>query len=278
MIAIVDIVLAAAIGVALATLFEGRWGPLLVAPPLLGVLHAVLILLPDEVLESDKAAAFLHILAQLDDPWLLVAVIVASASGSVFTAMMLAQSRESKTPAFWLPDMDQPKTVSRRQVSALVERVERAAPGRARRLVEEGYGAGEEQPVFDAAVGARVGPSALAEPRQKALDVAPEANKRRAARRRVLLAGRLSAEGGISVACVIQNLSTTGAAVRVQGSVALPRLVSLIDVTNGIGHKAQVRWRFRDMMGLRFLNSFDLSAPEGPEAQAMASQWGALKV
>lgn len=278
MIAIVDIVLAAAIGVAMATFFEGRWGPLLVAPPLLGLLHAGLILIPDGVYAAEGAPAWLQMLGQLGDPWLLVAVVVAAATGSIFTATMLGQSRESQSPAFWLPDMDRPKTVSRRQVSALVERVERAAPGRTRRLVEEGYGAGEDQPVFDAAPVHSAAPSAPAEARQRPPEVPPEANKRRAARRRVLLAGRLSSEGGISVPCVIQNLSTTGAAIRVHSSVALPRLVSLIDVSNGIGHKAQVRWRFRDMMGLRFLNSFDLSAPQGPEAEAMARQWAALKV
>jgi hypothetical protein len=76
---------------------------------------------------------------------------------------------------------------------------------------------------------------------------------------------------------VIQNLSATGASLRLQSAIALPRLVSLIDVSNGIGHKAQVRWRARASIGVRFLDSFDLNAPQGAEATALARQWAALK-
>lgn len=275
MIAIVDIIFAAGIGVAMATLFEGRWGPLLVAPPLLGLIHAVLLLIPRASLEADTAPAWLHVAAQLGDPWLIAAVIVASATGSIVAAMMLGQSRAGAEPSFWLPDMERPRSTSPRTVS-LDGRVDRAVSGKTRRLVQEGYDSGEAQPIYEApTMASRFAPAGAA--RARPAEPPAGANNRREPRRRTLLSGRLVAEGGLSVPCVIQNLSRTGAAVKLDGDLALPRLLSLIDVSNGVGHKAQVRWRFRERIGLRFLNSFDLSAPEGPEAESLARSWAALR-
>ena len=113
--------------------------------------------------------------------------------------------------------------------------------------------------------------------REKAPEIPAEANKRREPRRRTLLTGRLFTEEGVSVACVIRDLSTNGAAVKLQGAIALPRLISLIDISNGIGHQAQVRWRFRDLVGLRFLRSYDLSSPGSPEAASLAHRWASLR-
>lgn len=278
MIAIFDIFAAAVFGVAVATLFEGRWGPLLIATPLLGLLHGVLFLIPPEVIQAAAPNSPLSIVAQLADPWLLVAAVVASATGSALTAAMLLQSRRAEDKPFWLPDMDRPgpRKVGR-AAPDLMSRVEQLPKAHTRRLVEEGYSAAEPQPVFNAGPApARVAPGPA--PRAAAAEaLPPEANQRRSPRRRTVLAGRLCADGGISVPCTIRDLSATGAAVKLQADIALPRLVSLVDVSNGIGHNAQVRWRFRDSLGLRFLASFDLHNPDGPDAVALARQWSAFK-
>lgn len=279
MIAIFDIFAAAVFGVAVATLFEGRWGPLLIATPLLGLLHGVLFLIPSDVVQAAAPNTPIAIVAQLADPWLLIAAMVASATGSSLTAAMLLQSRRVDDKPFWLPDMDRPgPRRGGRAAPDLMSRVERLPKAHTRRLVEEGYARVEPEPVFAAGPAPVLRAPRVARPAPAAEAVSPEANKRRAPRRRTVLAGRLIADGGVSVPCMIQNLSTTGAAVKLKADMALPRLVSLIDVSNGIGHKAQVRWHFAGSLGLRFLASFDLSAPEGPEAAALAHQWAVLKV
>jgi hypothetical protein len=278
MIAVLDILLAAVFGVAVATLFEGRWGPILIATPLFGLVQGAFLLIPaDALVAMGLAGPWLALATQLSDYWLLIAAMVACATGSVLTAAMLGHSRQFRdTGAFWLPDMDRPAAGGHARAPDLSARVGRFAPDRTRKLVEEGYEASELQPTFQAAPAKTL----TVEPRVaagQAAPVPPEATKRREPRRRTLLAGRLCADGGVSVPCVIQNLSSTGASVRLQSELMLPRLVSLIDLTNGVGHKAQVRWRFREGIGLKFLTSYDLTAPRDEEAAHLARQWASLR-
>ena len=139
MIAIVDILAAAVFGVAVATVFEGRWGVLIAVTPLLGALHGVLFLLPMPDAQTSMTAVQ-AVTAQLADPWLAVAAMVASGTGSVVAAFMLHQSRLAQQQPFWLPDMDGPNPGRRvRRSPDLMSRVERLPKSHTRRLVEEGY-------------------------------------------------------------------------------------------------------------------------------------------
>lgn len=112
---------------------------------------------------------------------------------------------------------------------------------------------------------------------QPAPPAAEGANNRVALRRRTLLRGWLCTEEGHGVDCVIQNLSATGAAVRVEGALPAGKQLSMIDPSNGFGYTAEVRWRFGARVGLKFLAAFDLRNPQQPQAIVLARELAALK-
>ncbi len=92
---------------------------------------------------------------------------------------------------------------------------------------------------------------------------APESELRSGQRRRVLFSGRIvHSRAEMTVDCAIQDISTTGARVRLSGSDLLGDPLFLIDMRNGLAFHAQVRWRHGDRAGLAFLSYHDLSKPD----------------
>jgi hypothetical protein len=78
-------------------------------------------------------------------------------------------------------------------------------------------------------------------------------NKRRAARQRVLKAGKIAyANGSIVIDCTIRNLSETGARLQVPTSVAIPDRFEFVEAASGKRRPATVMWRKGDLMGIRF--------------------------
>jgi PilZ domain-containing protein len=75
-----------------------------------------------------------------------------------------------------------------------------------------------------------------------------------APRRRVLKAGiAASNERRLTVACTVRDVSTTGARLRVDGSVGIPDTFELIIEVDGLEADCQVVWRRGNEVGVRFV-------------------------
>ena len=73
-------------------------------------------------------------------------------------------------------------------------------------------------------------------------------------RRRVLKAGiAASNDRHLTVACTVRDVSTTGARLRVDGSVGIPDTFELIIEVDGLEADCQVVWRKGSDVGARFL-------------------------
>ncbi len=82
-------------------------------------------------------------------------------------------------------------------------------------------------------------------------------------RRRVLLAGKIVQANGISLDCMIRNLTEGGAQVRVAPGQIVANAFHLIEIRSGIAYHAAVAWRSPAGMGLKFSGRIDLNQPSG---------------
>jgi hypothetical protein len=102
-------------------------------------------------------------------------------------------------------------------------------------------------------------------------------NRRISGRVRTLLAGKLIiAQSGISLDCLIRNLSTGGARVRVNAETDLPPKVSLLLVKEGLLFETNVSWRRGDQIGLTFEGRYDLSGDVDPARRGARALWAQL--
>jgi hypothetical protein len=109
---------------------------------------------------------------------------------------------------------------------------------------------------------------------RRAPGVAPASDKRAGVRRRVLFSGRLvHSREELSTACAIQDLSTTGARVKLSGAEALGDPLYLIDMRNGLAYRAQIRWREGERVGLAFLSYHDLAKPDPALSPILRRLW-----
>jgi two-component system cell cycle response regulator len=77
---------------------------------------------------------------------------------------------------------------------------------------------------------------------------------RRAARRRVLKAAVAATnDRHLTVACIVRDVSATGARLRAEGSVAVPDTFELIIEVDGLEADCEVVWRKGGEAGVRFL-------------------------
>jgi len=84
-------------------------------------------------------------------------------------------------------------------------------------------------------------------------------DKRGAPRQRTYLGGRVVQDDGISFACVIRNVSVSGAMVEVPPLTTLSDDWILIDMKNALAHRVRVSWRQDDRVGVQFERSYDLT-------------------
>ncbi len=98
---------------------------------------------------------------------------------------------------------------------------------------------------------------------------------RTASRRRVLLSGRLVyGEDSLTIDCAIRDLSESGARVKLNGPVALPSRLHLIEVKTGQAFECEVAWRRMPEIGLRFLAEHDLAnAGDARELKMLKRVW-----
>jgi|SRR5215217_334736 len=83
--------------------------------------------------------------------------------------------------------------------------------------------------------------------------------RRRAERKRSLLAGKLSnADSSLTVDCTIRDLSDTGALVELVSPELLPKALRLLVIKEGVVRDAEVVWRRGNRMGLSLGERHDL--------------------
>jgi hypothetical protein len=101
--------------------------------------------------------------------------------------------------------------------------------------------------------------------------------RRASVRARSLLTGKIIVDdGAVSHDCVIRNLSTRGARVRIAGAVNLPASVGLLVVREGLLFDARIAWRRGEEIGLAFTAKHDLRTDVDPAHRGARALWTAL--
>jgi len=98
--------------------------------------------------------------------------------------------------------------------------------------------------------------------------------RRGAARKRALLAGKLSNEdSSVTVDCTIRDLSDTGALVELSAPEMLPKTLRLLQIKDGIVWDVQVAWRRGNRMGLTLGDRHDLRGAIEPQLRVLRAIW-----
>jgi hypothetical protein len=94
----------------------------------------------------------------------------------------------------------------------------------------------------------------------------PLVERRPKPRKRVVFGGHVSySDGAYHFGCTIRDLSETGARISLKPGQPMPSSVHLIDTRNRVVHESKVVWNNGREAGLRFLNSFAISAISDPK-------------
>lgn len=84
-----------------------------------------------------------------------------------------------------------------------------------------------------------------------------------APRRRILKAGVVAYnDRHTTLACMVRDISTTGARIRVDGSVSAPDTFELLIALDGLEASCEVVWRNGNELGARFLSAPRVVAPK----------------
>lgn len=84
-----------------------------------------------------------------------------------------------------------------------------------------------------------------------------------APRRRLLKSGTIAYnDRHVTIACVLRDMSSTGARLRVEGSIAAPDTFELLVPLEGLEAHCQVVWRAAQECGVRFLSAPRMVAPK----------------
>jgi hypothetical protein len=101
--------------------------------------------------------------------------------------------------------------------------------------------------------------------------------RRNVHRARALLSGKIIiGDGRMTADCIIHNLSTSGAHVRLSRNVELPRAVGLLLVKEATLFDATVIWRGGDKTGLMFHARHDLLHDRDPSRRGARALWAEL--
>lgn len=105
-------------------------------------------------------------------------------------------------------------------------------------------------------------------------DNIPQPDRRRAARRRVLLRGKLThLDRRESSDCTIRDLSGTGATIALAAPQLLPVDPVLILVRDGVAHEAKTVWNRGGRAGLRFLRTYHLGRNTPARLDGVRKLW-----
>jgi hypothetical protein len=100
-------------------------------------------------------------------------------------------------------------------------------------------------------------------------------DKREKPRRRTYLGGRVVQDDGISIACVIRNVSASGAMIEVPPLTTVPDEWTLLDMKHALAHRVVVRWRKDTRLGVRFARSWDLQGDIPSNLYHLQRLWAA---
>src|ERR1700748_1175741 len=96
-------------------------------------------------------------------------------------------------------------------------------------------------------------------------DLPPLAERRPGPRQRVLLGGIFAGDGGRFVlSCKIRDITASGARISIARHQRLPGSFFLINVRERVAHRAFLRWRRNDEMGLLFGGTVELAGAVDP--------------
>jgi hypothetical protein len=112
------------------------------------------------------------------------------------------------------------------------------------------------------------------EPKAGDTPAGQRADRRSDHRARALLKGKIIlAGGGMSADCVIRDLSSDGARVRVDSGVPLAGGLGLLVIRDGVMFDAVLAWRKGDQAGLAFSGRHDIRAAGDPELAHVHALW-----
>jgi hypothetical protein len=111
----------------------------------------------------------------------------------------------------------------------------------------------------------------LSAPERRVRRTLLSADARRARRNRMILPGKLCSKTSTKVVdCLIGDMSTSGARVRVKAGTATFDNLYLVHLREWIAYEAQVVWRRADgNLGLQFKRSYDLEGAIKPELRVL---------
>lgn len=105
------------------------------------------------------------------------------------------------------------------------------------------------------------------------IPVADTGDQRDNRRARCLLSGFAVWDGGhVSVPCLVQDLSTGGARLKIPDTTPVPNRFAFLEATSGRAHAAQVVWRRHPQVGIKFAAPIDLSR-EDETARTLRRLW-----
>jgi hypothetical protein len=91
------------------------------------------------------------------------------------------------------------------------------------------------------------------------------------------LAGKIVTAQGLNVLdCIIRDLSSGGARVRISAATPLPPAVSLLVIREGLLFEANVAWRRGEETGLVFVGQCDLRGDVDPAHRGVRAMWSQL--
>lgn len=273
------IAVAGGVGSLVGAFFGVRLIALLWSTPLICLLYGALVLVAPFVSANPEAPEWARLaVAQLSDLALLIPVLVAGAAGTIISSSLTRQVQQSQSQAL----VDRHDGAGQRLLRPAPRKASAALKARTEDLTRTRPPRSPPPlaplPVYQVDYDAPAMPDPPSVPEEpvapRPVARAPQDNRRRQGRRRSLLAGELLFDDGACLGCTIQDLSVGGARVRVSTAWPEGRLLTVLDLTNGLLHEAHVRWRAGPVAGVRFSASRHL---QQPGALAAAEQPGTLQ-
>jgi hypothetical protein len=97
---------------------------------------------------------------------------------------------------------------------------------------------------------------------------------RRSPRQRSFLGGKLVyGDGAFTIDCVVRDVSTSGARIKLPEGQAVPDLVYLVEMRSGIAYEARVAWKRHPEIGLEFVHQHGLAEASTPHMMILKRLW-----
>ena len=99
-------------------------------------------------------------------------------------------------------------------------------------------------------------------------------DKRQTLRTRALLGGKLAyGEGFFTLDCLVRDLSTSGARVKVPEGLGVPQVIYFLELRSGAVYEAKVVWRRHPEIGLQFTKVCSLDDPDNADLKILKRLW-----